>query len=53
MRASLYVVGALSLVLVAVYFGRGQLGGGHRLLAVLALNAAWCAFAWWSTRKPA
>ncbi|HJN76099.1 MAG TPA: hypothetical protein QGF58_19360 [Myxococcota bacterium] len=50
MRTSLYVVAALSAGILAIYFGRGQLGGGHRLLAVLCLNAAWCLYAWWKTR---
>jgi hypothetical protein len=44
---------ALSLALVAVYFGRGQLGGGERLVAVLGVNALWLAGTWWARRRSA
>ncbi|MCB9764722.1 MAG: hypothetical protein H6739_33410 [Alphaproteobacteria bacterium] len=46
--------GALLIVLAVLatglYLGRGQLGGGDRLLVVLAVDALWLGATWWSRR---
>ena len=44
---------ALGVACVAVYFGRGQLGGGERLLAVLGVNVLWLGLTWWARRRAA
>ncbi len=43
----------LGLICAGVYLGRGQLGGGERLLAVLVVDALWLAGTWWSRRRGA
>jgi predicted LPLAT superfamily acyltransferase len=39
---------ALGVAIVAVYLGRGQLGGEHRLLLALGLDVAWLALTAWT-----
>ena len=45
-----WTIGVLSVVLIGVYLGRGMLGGGERLAAVLAANAVFLGTTWWSAR---
>ncbi len=52
LRWTHWLVLGLSVTMVAIYLGRGMLGGGHRLLAVLALNAAWLAWSRPQTGPP-
>lgn len=47
---SFKLVAACSVLLLAVYFGRGMLGGGERLAAVLAVNALFLGSSWWLRR---
>lgn len=45
-----WLIGALSVALIGVYLGRGLLGGGERLAAVLAVNAVFLGSTWWLRR---
>ena len=41
----------LSTALVSTYLIRGGLGGGKRMLIILAINAVWLAVRWWISRE--
>ncbi|MCP4809575.1 MAG: hypothetical protein GY913_01675 [Proteobacteria bacterium] len=45
-----WTIAALSVLLVGVYLGRGMLGGGERLAAVLAINGLFLGSTWWLRR---
>ena len=47
-----WVLMLLSVAMLSVWLGRGQLGGGERLAVVLAVNALWLGARWWTSRRP-